>query len=70
MAFLVSSPMQRKCQNWLTLFVVLPRIGRKKLQTDERTRKTAIKNHNKKQRAANFRSLLPGLYPPPGTSPN
>jgi hypothetical protein len=54
----------------LPLFVVLPRIGKKKLQTSERMRKTAIKNRNKKQRAANSRSLLPGLYPPPGTSPN
>jgi hypothetical protein len=62
--------MQRKCQNWLTLFVVLPQIGKKKLQTNERMRKTAIKNRNKKQRAANLRSLLSGSYPPPGTSPN
>jgi hypothetical protein len=42
--------MQRKCQNWLTLFVVLPQIGKKKLQTNERMRKTAIKNRNKKNK--------------------
>jgi hypothetical protein len=64
------APMQRKCQNWLTLFVVLPRIGKKKLQTNERMRKTAIKNRNKKTKSSELAFAAPWLVPSPGTSPN
>jgi len=57
-------PLERNAKIRLTLFVVLPRIGKESLGKREWAR-----NSNKK-RAANLRSLLSGLYPPPGTSPN
>ena len=57
--------MQRKCQNWLTLFVVLPQIGKKKLQTNERMRKTAIKNRNKKTKSSELAFAALRLVPSP-----
>jgi hypothetical protein len=58
-------PIERNAKIRLTLFVVLPRIGK-----EGRGKREWARNRNKTKRAANLRSLLSGLYPPPGTSPN
>jgi len=56
--------MKRNAKIGLTFFVVLPRIG-KGLQTNEWTRKTAIKNRDKKTKSSELAFAALRLVPSP-----